>query len=285
MSQDYQTVMKIPVQVTSVPEGIRMTVQPISHISISLSGNGTALRKSGRRGERNVLNVNNSLFIMHPNRASLPTQWLRDSIMAFLPSSVTVRNIEPDSLVYQYVRQRSVVLPVEFGGVIESQDQFFPERVEFKPDSIVASVLLSDTAWHSAIADAGTIVLTSDTIIKTVGLRPVPNVLFNVDNVQLTVISQQYTEKSLEVPVTGVHFPENIALKSFPSKVVVTAWVKISEYEKVSASDFQIVVDYNDIVGRNDSKAGLRVFSQPANVRNVRLQTRTVDYLLEAKHF
>lgn len=285
MSQDYQTVMKIPVQVTSVPEGIRMTVPPVGQISVSLSGNGTALRKSGRRGERNVLSVNNDLFTMRQNRASLSTQWLRDSLMAFLPSSVTVKSIEPDSLVYQYVRQRSVNLPVEFGGVIESQDQFFLERVEFSPDSVVVSVLLSDTAVHSVIADAGTVVLMSDTIVKTVGLKPVADVLFNVDNVQMTVISQQYTEKSLEVPVTGVHFPEDLTLKSFPSKVVVTAWVKISEYEKINASDFQIVVDYNDIVGRNDSKAGLRIFSQPANVRNVRLQTRTVDYLLETKHF
>ena len=285
MSQNYQTVMKIPVQVTSVPEEVRITVPPVSQISVSLSGKGTALRKSGRRGERSVLNISNSLFTMHQSSASLSTQWLRDSLMALLPSSVSVRLIEPDSLVYQYVRQRVVNLPVEFGGTIESQDQFFLERVEFKPDSIRTSILLSDTLERHVIADAGTILLTSDTIVKTVGLKQIPNVLFSTDNVQMTVISQQYTEKSLEVSVTGVNFPEKLALKSFPSKVVVTVWVKMSEYEKVSTSDFQIVVDYNDIAGREDAKAPLRIYSQPANVRNVRLQTRSVDYLMETKLF
>ena len=101
----------------------------------------------------------------------------------------------------------------------------------------------------------------------------------------MTIIAQQYTEKSLEVPVTGINFPDNLTLKAFPSKAVVSVWVKMSEYDRVNASDFQVVVDYNDIAGRDGSKATLRIFSQPANVRNVRLQTRTVDYLMEAKLF
>ena len=53
--------------------------------------------------------------------------------------------------------------------------------------------------------------------------------------------------------------------------------------QKFTASDFQVVVDYNDIVGNESSRAPLRIYSQPANVRNVRLQTRSVDYLMETK--
>jgi len=109
-------------------------------------------------------------------------------------------------------------------------------------------------------------------------------VILDLDQVQMTVISQQYTEKSLEVPVTGVNFPDSLSLKSFPSKAGLTVWVKMSEYDRIEASDFQVVVDYNEISGTDVSKASLRIYSQPANVRNVRLQTRTVDFLME-RHF
>lgn len=283
MSKNYETEITIPVRVTSIPDDVRMTVPPASQLIVSLNGKGTALRKSGRRGERNVLNVSNGLFAIHQGHASISTQRLRDSLTAFLPSSVYIRSIEPDSLVYQFVRQRVMMLPVEFGGTVESQDQFFLEQISFKPDSVKVSVLLTDTVDHHVIADAGTVVLSSDTIIRSVDIKPVRNALFNVSSVQMYVISQQYTEKSLEIPITGVNFPDNVLLKSFPSKAVVSVWVKMSEYEKINSSDFQVVVDYNDIAGDESSRATLRIYSQPANVRNVRLQTRSVDYLMETK--
>ena len=285
MSQNFQTEIKVPVQVTDVPDNVRMIVPPEAQISVSLSGKGSALRKSGRIGGRNVLNVSNSAFNMTQGRASVSTGKLKESLQAFFPSSVTISSITPDSLVYQYARQRNVMLPVEFEGTTESQDQFFLERIVFDPDSVSARILVSDTATHRALAVAGAVVLSADTIVRTVNIEPVPNVLFGADEVRMTVVSEQYTEKSIEVPIVGVHFPDNLSLKAFPSKAVVTAWVKMSEYDKVTASDFQVVVDYNDIAGSDASKARLRIFSPPANVRNVRLQTRTVDYLMEARLF
>lgn len=281
MSQNFQTVMRVPVQLSDVPDDIRVTMPPVRHITVSLSGKGSALRKSGRRGSHHVLYVSNSAFNMVQGHASLSTLGLRDSITALLPSSVTIRSVSPDSLVYQYALQHGVMLPVEFGGSIESQDQFFLERIEFNPDSILAKVLLSDTASHRAVVDAGQIVISSDTITHTVPIKRESGVIYSQDDVLMTVLSQQYTEKSLEIPIAGVNFPDFVTLKAFPSKAVVTFWVKMSEYDRVTASDFHVVVDYNDIAGSEASKARLRIFSQPANVRNVRLQTRTVDYLME----
>ena len=281
MSQERQTVLKLPICVTDVPDDVRITAGPTTQLTVSLSGKGSDLRKSARRSGKHILNVSSSVFRMGQGRASLSTQRLRDSITALLAPSVMIRQIEPDSLAFLFSRQHNLMLPVDFDGIMESQDQFFLERIEFKPESIRASVLLSDTVEHHILADAGQVILSADTIVSMVPVRPIPGVLLSSDVVQMTVIAQQYTEKSLEVPVTGVHFPENITLKAFPSKAVVSAWVKMSEYDRVTASDFQVVVDYSDIDGLEGSRATLRILSQPLNVRNVRLQTRTVDYLME----
>ena len=284
MNQNYDTELKVPVQVAGIPDGIRVVTPPAGQITVSLNGKGTALRKSGRRGGKSVLNVSNDLFSMNQGHAAIATQLLRDTISALLPASVSIRSIKPDSLVYQYALQRSVMLPVEFDGSIESQDQFFMERIELRPDSIKAQILLSDTVAHRLVLDIGSVTVASDSTFITAPVKPIPGVILGADKVNMTVISQQYTEKSLEIPVTGVNFPESVSLKSFPSKAVVVFWVKMSEYDRISARDFQIVVDYNDIAGRDVSKAPLHIFSQPANVRNVRLQSRTVDFLME-RHF
>lgn len=280
MNQNYETQMKLPVLVADVPENVRITGQPARQLTVSLSGKGSTLKKSGRKGSRNVLRVSNSVFMMSHGHASLSTSRLRDSIAAMLPPSVSIHSISPDSLVYQYAVQHSVMLPVEFDGTTESQDQFFLERIEFSPDSIRAQVLDTDTAVHRAVAEVGQVLLSSDTIIRIASLRHERDVVFSQDQVTVTILSQQYTEKSLEVPITGVNFPEYVHLKAFPSKVGVTFWVKMSEYDRVTETDFQVVVDYNDI-SADASKVRVRIYSQPANVRNVRLQTRTVDYLME----
>lgn len=285
MNQNYETMMKVPVRLTDVPDQVRVTMPPAAQITVSLSGKGAALRKSGRRGGRHVLNISSDAFNMSQGRASIPTSRLRDSIISVLPASVSIKSISPDSLVYLYSMQRSIKLPVEFSGITESQDQFFLERIEFDPDSILVKVLLTDTVEHRAVAEAGAIVLSADTIVRTVPVKRMSGVIFSADEVRMTVISQQYTEKSLEIPITGVNFPDYLSLKSFPSKAVVTFWVKMSEYDKVTSSDFQVVVDYNDLAGSEASKARLRIYSQPANVRNVRLQTRNVDYLMETRTF
>ena len=159
------------------------------------------------------------------------------------------------------------------------------EKMEFRPESIRVKVLDSDTLPHQVVADVGNVVLSSDTTTFTAPLKPVSGALFDSDEVQVSIIAQQYTEKSLEVPITGVNFPDNITLKAFPSKAVIAVWVKMSEYDKVVDADFEVVVDYNDIAGHESSKAMLRIYSQPANVRNVRLQTRTVDYLMESRAY
>ena len=48
MSKNYETEIKIPVKVTSIPDEVRMTVPPVNQLTVSLNGKGTALRKSGR---------------------------------------------------------------------------------------------------------------------------------------------------------------------------------------------------------------------------------------------
>lgn len=281
MNQDYETAFRIPVNVTGIPDNVRVLSSPSDHITLSLNGKGTALRKSARRASHHVITVSNSLFNMNQGHAALSTHWLRDSISAVLHSSVSIRAIEPDSLTYHYALQRNLKIPVVFDGDIESQDQFYMERIEFVPDSVNALVLLSDTSFKQVAVNVESVTVQSDTTVLTASLRPAAGVILDDDKVQMTVISQQYTEKSIEVPVTGVNFPDTVSLKSFPSKAVVTVWVKMSEYDKVSSHDFQVVVDYNDIKVSDQSKATLRLFSQPANVRNVRLQTRTVDFLME----
>ena len=133
MSQSFEAQMKLPVEIVGIPDDVRVTTPATDHISVMLSGKGSALRKSGRRSGHSVLRLNSRSFTIGHGHAALSTQSLRDSVMARVHASVSIRSIEPDSLVFLFARQRSVMLPVEYEVVTESQDQFFLERVELRP--------------------------------------------------------------------------------------------------------------------------------------------------------
>lgn len=285
MSASYDMDLKVPVRLTDIPESIRVTNLPDSYITVRLSGKGGALKKSSKWAGENVLSLSATDFRMQGGHASVNASHFRDTLDTRLPQSVQVRIMEPDSITFTYELQRTVMAPVEFGGTMESRDQFFMQSIVFEPDSIEMKVLLSDTVVHHAVAVVGTLALDRDTITLKAGIEPAPGVIFGTDQVGITVISEQYTEKTLEIPVTGVNFPHDTQLRSFPRSISVSAWVRMSDYESISAQDFRVVVDYNEISGQNSPHATLHIFSQPANVRNVRVQPRVVDYLIETSSF
>lgn len=284
MSDSYEMSTQVSVNIAGVSDDMRVVSKAVPQINVNLDGKGVALWKSRfSRGRRSVT-LDSRQFVKNSGRAAYSTSWLADTLAEMLPAGVSVRSIQPDSIVFRYVKQHKVRVPVVYEGNVESRDQFFLEETEFAPDSISLFVLDSDTSEYRAVARVGDIVLSSDTLSMNVGLDFPKNVLADAYETRVTFISQQYTEKTLEIPVTGVNFPRGVRLMSFPSKAVLVFWVKMSDFDKVNSGDFQVVVDYNDISEGGDERVQLHVFAQPANVRNVRLQTPVVEYLMEMSY-
>jgi len=282
MSDTYEASIPFTVELQNVPQEIRVTSPPPGQVTISFGGKGTALWRVKTGSRKRLIGLDCTQFSMGQGRASYYTQNLKDTLSGVLPSSVTIRQIEPDSITFRYMVQRAVVLPVRYGGSFDSHDQYSLERVIFEPDSVMALVPIDKSGIYDAVyVSVGNLSLTTDTINLKTTLRPLTDVILETSEVHMTVVSQQFTEKSIEVPVTGVNFPDGVTLRAFPSRVPLIFWVKMADFEQVTADDFRVVIDYNDIEGRDVDRAELHIYSQPANVTNVRLQIPDVGFLME----
>ena len=282
MSDTYEASIPFTVELQNVPQEIRVTSPPPGQVTISFGGKGTALWRVKTGSRKRLIGLDCTQFSMGQGRASYYTQNLKDTLSGVLPSSVTIRQIEPDSITFRYMVQRAVVLPVRYGGSFDSHDQYSLERVIFEPDSVMALVPINKSGIYDAVyVSVGNLSLTTDTINLKTTLRPLADVILETSEVHMTVVSQQFTEKNIEVPVTGVNFPDGVTLRAFPSRVPLIFWVKMADFEQVTADDFRVVIDYNDIEGRNVDRAELHLYSQPANVTNVRLQIPDVGFLME----
>jgi hypothetical protein len=280
MSRSYEMHIQYPVSLVDVPEKLRITDSSGYELKVTISGKGMSLWKAKKRASR-PLQIKPSDFVMSSGHAAISTRIFIDSLENIIPSSVTIKNIEPDSLIFNYLIQKKKKVPVRFNGSIESKNQYMLDKIVFSPDSVSVGmpVGMDDSAFSMNVA-LKRIELKSDTAVLNVRLTEVSSVISDVSDVRMTVISSQFTEKSIIVPIMGLNFPEGKILKSFPSKATVTFWVKLDDFDNVDESDFKVVVDYNDIKRESD-KVGVRLFYQPANVTKVRVVPTTISFLIE----
>lgn len=280
MGRNYEYSIQVPVRVIDVPENVRFTDTDSHSVAVTLSGKGFALWKSSR-GQVKPLEISSSAYKMSNGRAVMPSHYVRDSIVSIMASGVVIRSIDPDTLSFFYEKQQLKKLPVAFNGTTESRSQYIMDSYHFTPDSVEAYVTESAVAVESLYADLDYIEIDADIVTVQTKLKQEQGVYTSDSQVTLTIRSSQYTEKSLSIPVSGVNFPEGKMVKSFPSRVTVVFWVKMSEYDNVTESDFSVVVDYNDITEGVTDKVELRIYSQPLGVERVRIIPQTVEYLIE----
>lgn len=281
MNSNFETVVNVPVRLYNVPDEMRVVNDLPPTVSVSLSGKGTSLMKAARVCRRNTLEIDSHNFSKGSQRATFAVWEFRDSLAAFLPQSVMIRNVTPDTLAFEFVRQHKRLLPVVAGGEFTSASQYYAETVSFLPDSVTVYLLDEELTATSISANVDGIEIGTDSIDVTVGLEPVGSSFPAVSEVRMTVRAEQYTEKRLKVPLTAVDFPRGVHLRTFPSTVTVSSWVRMSDFDRVTERDFKVGIDYATLHEADGGKAEPVLLEKPAGVKNVRILSGLVEYLLE----
>lgn len=98
--------------------------------------------------------------------------------------------------------------------------------------------------------------------------------------VQYSQEVEKFTEGKVQIPVEVFNVPEGINLVIFPKEVVVYYQVNLGDYEKVEASDFRVVCDFNSLQSGDDYLLA-DVFERPEFVTNVRLNERKIQFVIK----
>ncbi|MCQ2110296.1 MAG: hypothetical protein MJY79_02225 [Bacteroidaceae bacterium] len=283
MSDTYELNIEYPVELTAQEGGVRVITDDAWSLKLTVSGKGSALwGEQIRIRHASPMAIPVDRFQMAGGHGSLATVLLKDTLSQIMPQSITIRNIQPDSLVFTYINEKIVMVPVVFGGTTESVNQYFADAIRFSPDSVAVGISRSNRDSALVVRTENVRVeVSADTVTQRVSLVAQNGMLLYSDEVEMTVSASQYTEKSLDVPVVGINLPEGQVLRAFPSKARLVFWVRMADFDDVRPEDFTVVVDHNDMAGIQQEKVQLKVYRQPAGVNRVRIQPATVDFLIE----
>jgi hypothetical protein len=119
-----------------------------------------------------------------------------------------------------------------------------------------------------------------DTVDIKVKLMTSPILKFSQTEVSARLAVEQFTEKSIFVPLTVRNAPQRLQI--FPNKIKLDCTVALSRYAALSGENFMAVVDLKNVdVKSKNNTVPIVLSQQPSFVRNVKFSPQSVEFYFE----
>jgi len=291
LEQNYITRINHPVVYTNLPDNMVLTENPPRRIHLEVEGEGNAILRHNwniskspvkiafNKVYRNKLPKENYFLI------SIPTNQIRPMVETQL-NKLKVRKIEPDSLNFYFSASSTKRVPVIANIDLGLEKQYMVrKKIIIKPDSV-------DLSGPTVIIDTIKSILTTDLKFKKLDhsikrnlslLNPNKLLTLSFKKVAVEIPVEQYTEKSMSVPIEGINVPDSVHLRTFPAHVQITFRVVISAFDLIQEQDFRIIADYTEISPSSPGKIKPRILMAPDLIDNPKINPELVDFLLEQK--
>ena len=160
------------------------------------------------------------------------------------------------------------------GYLIDSSLKVTPDSILVRgPKSILDT--LNSIQSESIIADD-----LYENFRKKVSLRSIPEIQLSESKVTVEVAVSRYTEKEFLLNVEVINLPLGARVKLFPPKAKVRVTLPLSVLRTIKTSDFNLVVDYNNIFKDAEKKLDLIMIRRPSSVKKLILEPKKVNYLI-----
>ena len=282
LNNDYEAEFSIPVRLRGVPNNTMITSEPVSELHIKVKDKGTVLLNYMLGKSFFPVNLSFLDYKGKNNHVKIYASDFEKKILSQLNVSSKILSIKPDTLEYIYSEGKSKLVPVRLQGKVTAGLQYYVSDTICNPDSVLVyapeGILDTITTAYTQKINLENI---SDTTRQRISLAPLRGVKFVPSSVEATFPVDIYTEKTVEVPLHGINFPADKALRAFPSKVQITFQVGLKRFRSIKADDFVINVSYEELLKLGSDKYTVKLKSFPNGINQIRIVPEQVDFLIE----
>jgi len=155
------------------------------------------------------------------------------------------------------------------------------EEMKLVPDSVLISGSKKDLAKVSAInTSSKKLAKVNQDLNGRISLvDPGQNIKLSDQEVSFSLNVTKFSEKSLETDIEVINVPDSLNLSIYPQKAKLSFLVSLEAFDKVTELDFKVICDYN----KRYSEEAIMIpvlKDAPAGIKNIKLNTKKVDYLL-----
>jgi hypothetical protein len=283
--QKFEFELSVPVHYINLPQELALSGELPQAIEISLQDKGISWFGYSTRGESWSINIDLKNVSPEKSVYSVETLTLQKLIQEQLLPTSTMRSFSPEKIEITYSSLRKKELPVAIAGTLSPAFGYtFSDSIRIEPAVVE---VFGDKMNLDTLSVINTVSINKNNITKDldvlVDLSVPKGVRLSSEKVKLTANVEEYTEKKFEFPVVCYNLPANRIVRFFPSSVELSVQVGLSKYKEVSEQNFEIGVDYNDLVKNNATNYILRLIRKPKWLVDYRIIPETVEFLVEEK--
>lgn len=273
----------IPVQLTGVPRNAVITGELADTVHITVRDKGFTLVTYAYGGKIHPLTFRFANYAdEEAGTGQIPMADVQKQVASQLYGSTKLLSIKPAKFDFFFTYGSSKRVPVVFRGRITTSKSYYLAHTEFLPSTVTVYANKKQLdQLESVEIEPFNMRNLQDTIHRSVPIKKIRGMKIVPQMVRLAVYPDVLTEESVDVPVTAINMPDNMVLRTFPSKVAVKFTIGASLFRTIKPSQFKVVVDYNDLANNPSDKCRLQLRSVPRSVSKAHLELETVDYLLE----
>ncbi|RZK50281.1 MAG: YbbR-like domain-containing protein [Pedobacter sp.] len=252
--------------------------------TVDLQIEGTGWQLVFSRLRVNPPSIKVSLEQLNRRNYVLFSDQLRD-INSQLESFQKVKMVIPDTLYFDFSKRRNKRVPIKLRSELAFQPGFdVSGDIVLKPNYVNISGPAEEIAdiqvWYTDTlraknlkADLKSQITLSTTNESNIGIYP--------SRVGVHVPVDEFTEKTLEIPVQIINNTNFNTVKLIPKKVAVTFLVSLTKYHEVSPDFFSAQVDLNEWKDQKHAQLLVHLKRFPAYCKLVKIVPEKLDYIIE----
>lgn len=276
MSQPFPTTIDYDINY-KLPNGKSFVTSPPSNVRATVNGSGWDLISSGFRNRENTIQFELSEMASQ----SIERNTVIDKIEQTLPNDIVIQDINTDYIFIQMEEESEKKVPIKLTNNIRLSSQFqLADSIVLIPDSIILTGPFTEVAeiefWETKPLELEEIKKSQEIRLD---LKTPQNkeIHLSQDKVMVQVPVEQFTEKSLFVPIQVRNGPDS--LKIFPEMVKLSCVVGLSKFNMVNKSSFTLVADLKGIpLNTKKNTVPVKLLQQPDFARSVNYQPKSVEF-------
>lgn len=274
----------VGIKYIAVPPNVHFIQELPSSVRVNVRDHGNNLMRYYFKGIDSITVDLNNLIDGNGRLESSVGNYI-SGIQSQLTNKAQILTYEPSVIESYYLMLSQKRLPVELIKPVQLESQYILEDpIVFLPDSVVVFGTKDDLKDLERIyVDAfdGTLNKTETRKLKL--QVPNENIRLRRKEVQVTVPVEMQSEKSVQLPISIKHLPENLKFISFPKMITVKFGVGVSRYDELTQDDFSITLDYEQLKNSESTVVPLTLSKVPAGLSSIHILPKEVEFVLEEK--
>jgi len=285
MNQEYEMELSVPVRYKDIPKDIVFEQSLPEKVSVRVKDKGSVLLNYTLARNFKPIEITESNLNSTEKTLTVTQVEIEGQLQKSLAVTTYIVNHSPSQLAVSYSQQYQKSVPITFSGFVNPTSGYGVAG-EITTSPSVVTIYANRTKLDSIkiISTVYTdINRVKSSVTQKVKLKEISGVTFDPAEVSLTVPIEEFTEKTLEIPITCVNVPEDYTVRTFPTVVKIRCSVPLSKYKDISERDFTINVEFADMEQSISGMLPLRLTVKPDWIRTHTLIPDKFEFVLERK--